>query len=86
MHKDFSLKQWVVDRDNAACSFDVAEFKKFYNKYAKMGVYPGVIDLPSDEVLEVTMRKMVLAMANPPADKYSEACEWLIAHGCDLEV
>lgn len=83
---EFDLQTWIRERDEAACSFNIAKFKKFFNKYAKMGVYPGVLELPSDEVLEITMRKMVLAMANPPADKYSEACEWLTAHGCDLEV
>lgn len=80
----FDLQTWIHERDAAACSFDIDKFKAFYAKYHKMGVYS--VALPSDAVLEITMRKMVLAMRNPPADKYSEACEWLTAHGCDLEV
>lgn len=80
----FDLQTWIHERDEAACSFDIEKYKAFYAKYAKMGVYD--IPLPSDKILEITLRKMVLAMANPPADKYAEACEWLTARGYSLEV
>lgn len=83
---EFDLQTWIRERDEAACSFNLDKFKAFINKYSDIYGAPYMPAIPSDFVLEITMRKMVLAMANPPADKYAEACEWLTAHGCDLEV
>lgn len=83
---EFDFKTWIRERDEAACSFDIDKFKTFMDKYSDIYGAPYIPCIPSDEVLEITMRKMVLAMANPPGDKYAEACEWLISHGCDLEV
>ena len=72
-------KQWLKERDEAAYSFDVDKFKKFYEKWQKRGVYN--MPLPSDEVIEISMRKMVCSMANPDEDKLAEARAWLSERG-----
>lgn len=72
-------RQWVKERDEATLSFDVDKFKAFFEKWKKLGVYDG--DLPPDEVIEVSIRKMVIYMAHPPKDKLEEAKEWLQARG-----
>lgn len=77
---DRQFEQWIKERDEVAYSFDVERFKKFYKKWAKRGVYENNI-LPSDEVIEITMRKMVCAMRNPKSDKLAEAKTWLIERG-----
>ena len=72
-------KQWLKERDEAIYTFDVKKFKAFYRKWVKRGYYEE--PLPSDEVLEVAMRKMVCALSDPRADKLAEAKEWLTERG-----
>lgn len=78
-------KQWLKERDETAYTFDVEKFKAFYRKWVKRGVYEDK-PLPSDEVLEISMRKMVCAMAEPRADKLAEAKEWLTERGYDHNI
>ena len=73
-------KKWLKERDEAAQSFNVPKFKAFYRKWAKKGVYE-LHDLPSDEVIEITMRKMVCCIADPKPDKLEEARDWLTERG-----
>lgn len=77
------IKEFNKDRDEAILSFDVDMFKAFYFKWKARGFYE--IDLPKDDhIIEITMRKMVFGMRNPPKDKVKEAGKWLIEHGYDL--
>ena len=78
-------KQWLKERDEAVYTFDVEKFKAFYRKWVKRGVYEDK-PLPSDEVLEITMRKMVCALANPREDKLAEARAWLSKRGCSWHI
>lgn len=73
-------EQWKKERDAAAYSFDVEQFKAFYRKWQKRGVYKD--ELPDDEILEIVMRKMVCAlMTDPRKDKLAEARAWLSERG-----
>lgn len=53
------IKQFTKDRDAAIESMDLDKFKAFYKKYKALGIYR--MHLPSDEVIEASMRKMALA-------------------------
>lgn len=79
MSDAYELSQWIKERDEAIYTFDVDTFKAFYRKWQKRGIYTE--PLPSDEVIEITMRKMVCCLANPPKDKLAEARVWLFEHG-----
>ena len=70
------LRQFVKERNDACSSFDLVKFKSFFRKY-RGG------KLPSDEVLEITMRKMVVNI-EPKLPQYEEAKEWLLSRGYDL--
>lgn len=72
-------KQWLKERDEAILSLDVEKFKKFYHKWEKKGIYTE--PLPSDDVIEISIRKCVCGMANPPKDKLAEARVWLALRG-----
>lgn len=76
---DSMMSQWVKERDEAALSFDVEKFKAFFQKWRTLGIYQGY--LPNDNIIEISMRKMVLALANPPKDKLEEAKAWLKERG-----
>lgn len=78
------FKKWKKERDEAAYSFNVYKFKAFYNKWKRKGVYDA--PLPPDEVIEIAMRKMILAMKNPKPAKLAEAKAWLAEHNLSEEV
>jgi len=62
MRQSKEFKQWRKERDEAIYTLDVDTFKKFYRKWQKRGVYTE--PLPSDEVIEIFMRKMVCCLAD----------------------
>lgn len=78
------LKLFIKERNEAVLSFDIEKYKNFYEKWTKRGFY--CIELPSDKVLEITLRKMVLLMKNPPKDKLEEARKWLRDNNYSEEV
>lgn len=84
------FKQYVIDRDNAtieAVETDTLEpFKAFVNKYYELGFYPTCFKLPSDEVLEISVRKMVIHETNAPESTKQKATEWLLSRGYDLDL
>lgn len=81
-HKE--IKKWRKERDTVALAYDVEAFKEFYRKWQKKGVYN--LPLPSDMVIEISMRKMVLAMADATGEQKMRARMWLIEHGMKPEI
>lgn len=79
MRQSKEFKQWLKERDEAIYTFNVEKFKAFYRKWEKRGFYTE--PLPSDEVIEVSMRKCVCGLANPREDKLAEARAWLAERG-----
>ena len=78
MNADEKIRKFVKERNEACSSFDLEKFKKFCKKY-KGG------RLPSDEVLEISMRKMVVNI-EPRLPQYDEAKKWLLDRGYDLNI
>lgn len=78
-----TMNQWLKERDEAVLSLDVEKLKAFYLKWQKSGIYDE--QLPSDEVLEISMRKSICGLADPPKDKLAEAKEWLKKRGYSCE-
>lgn len=79
MRQSKEHKQWLKERDEAIYTFDVEKFKAFYHKWEKRGVYTK--PLPKDEVIEISMRKMVCGLADPDPKKLAEARAWLSERG-----
>lgn len=73
------LEDFVRERNEAVITYDVETFKKFYNKWHKLGVYD--IPLPVDAVLEISMRKMVYSITSFTEEQRNEAKNWLIERG-----
>lgn len=78
------LNKWKKERDKAVKSYDVEKFKKFYHKWEKRGIYN--YELPSDEALEISLRKMVYHTASATPEEKAEALKWLLEHGCDTHI
>jgi len=79
MRQSKKHRQWLKERDEAIYTFDVEKFKKFYRKWEKRGIYTQ--PLPSDAIIEISLRKMVCVLANPRQDKLAEARAWLSERG-----
>ena len=81
---DKEIKDFVRNRDKAvreACrTGNLENFKAFFKKYQKLGVYK-LLPLPSDEVLEISIRKMLCNTASATIDEKAEAVKWLIERG-----
>ncbi len=71
--------EWLKERDEVMQTFDVDRFKEFYRKWADRGMYQ--MPLPSDDVIEIAMRKCVCGMSNPRLEKLAEARAWLAERG-----
>lgn len=76
------LEDFVKERNEAVITYDVETFKKFYAKWKKLGVYE--VPLPIDQVLEISMRKMVYATPSFTQEQRDEAKKWLVERGYEV--
>lgn len=88
MKADPLLAQFVRERDKAVKTAirtdDLRVFKRFYAKWKARGFYE--IGLPSDEVIEISLRKMLYHMTSATAEEKATAKRWLIAHGSSTKI
>ena len=82
---DKEIKEWQKDRDSACISYDVEQFRKFYNKWFFKGMYFKPLSA-NDMVIEITMRKMVYNLKFASKEQKEEAKQWLSEHGCDTRI
>lgn len=78
---DKTLNEWLSERDKVVKAYDIDKFKKFWRKWQEKGLYDRSMPLPSDEVIEISMRKMVANMTSASYAEKKEAEEWLYEHG-----
>ena len=83
---DKLLKTWLKERDKVVKSYDIDAFKAFWHKWQSKGIYDKRMQLPSDKVIEISMRKMVFHMESATEDEKKEAELWLHLHGCSTEM
>lgn len=80
-----SLDIFVLERDKAVKSLNVAEFRKFYARWYKRGIYHLPLP-PSDHIIEISMRKMIICMRSASDQEREEAKRWLLEKGYDTEI
>ena len=87
---DRLLALYVSDRDEATIKSvetdSLEPFKAFIEKYKLLGAYPTCFELPSDDVLEISVRKMVIHETRAPQDVKDKATEWLLSRGYDTSL
>ena len=90
MDKDKMIKAYVDERDRATIAVVEGEsievFKAFIKKWYDLGYMPPCFALPTDEVLEISVRKMVIHEARAPESTKEKAIAWLLSRGYDLEL
>ena len=79
-------EEWLEERDAVVKRYDLQELKEFFAKWQAKGIYEKRFTLPSDEVIEISMRKMVYHMTSATDQQKREAAEWLNAHGCSTKL
>lgn len=88
MKADPLLAQFVKERDEAVKTSikanDLRVFKRFYGRWMAKGIYQ--IGLPSDEVIEISLRKMLYHMTSATAEEKATAEMWLTAHGSSTKI
>lgn len=75
---------WIKERDEAIRTLDVEKFKEFYRKWTERGFYRN--GLPSDEVIEVSLRKMLYNLRNATTEEKAKAMEWLTERGYSTDI
>ena len=75
------LVQYAKERDEATASMDIVVLKAFIRKWQ-----PECFKMPSDEVLEITMRKMAVHSTNLDVNTRVEAFRWLLERGYDFSL
>ena len=88
MKADPLTRQFVRERDEAVkTSIKINElrvFRKFYARWKAKGVYQ--IGLPSDEVLWLTLYKMLYHTKDATEEEKAMAERWLVAHGSSTSI
>ena len=82
-----NFRQYVNDRDRACIAVvngeSIEVFKAFIKKWQDLGL--ATPPRPSDEVLEITCRKIVMHI-NAPKNTRDRARDWLLSRGYDLDL
>lgn len=68
------LTEFIIDRAKALRSLDVKKFRKFCKKWE-------MPNISTDEVLEITMRKMLYNLYSATDEERNDAKEWLESRG-----
>lgn len=80
-----SLDIFVLERDKAVKSLNVNEFREFYLRWYKRGIYHLPLPL-NDKIIEISMRKMIIYMRSASDQEREEAKRWLLEKGYDTEI
>lgn len=82
--------EYAVDRDKAiveCINTDTLEpFKAFISKWADRGIFPKCFMLPSDEVLNISIRQMCLHCTDIEPEIKGKAVDWLTSRGYHLDM
>lgn len=83
-----NIEKYVKERDKMLLKGSVSELKKFIAKYE--GYYnPMMVDAlarAEDEVLEITLHKMIIHCVNLPPDYRQKSADWLLDRGYSLDL
>lgn len=83
-----NIEKYVKERDKMLLKGSVSELKKFIAKYE--GYYnPMMVDAlarAEDEVLEITLHKMIIHCVNLPFDYRQKSAYWLLDRGYSLDL
>lgn len=81
------LREWDKELHEAVETLDVETFKKFQEKWIKLGIYEReVLENATDAVIEISIRKMAMVLPNITPETKRKAKEWLTTRGYDTSI
>ena len=83
-----SLKRYAKERDEMLKKCSVSELRKFIHEH-KQSFSKGYItafNAATDEVLEITLHKMIVNVPKLPKDLRDRSALWLVMRGFDLNI
>lgn len=82
------IRNYIEERDKMLLKCSVDELRKFVKKYDEFysAEMHYIFMTASDEVLEITLHKMIVHASNIPAPRREKSREWLLRHGYDLSI
>lgn len=78
-------EEWLKERDEVVKSYDVQRYREYVKKWSKLGLYDIDFD-PPDEIIEISMRKMVYHFTTSTHKERADAKRWLESRGYSTEV
>lgn len=76
------MQEWILERNVVIRSLDVEKFKAFWKKWSARGFYRN--GLPDDEVIEISLCKMLYNLESATEEEKNKAKEWLESRGFDV--
>lgn len=76
------MQEWILERNVVIRSLDVEKFKAFWKKWSARGFYRN--GLPDDEVIEISLYKMLYNLESATEEEKNRAKEWLESRGFDV--
>ena len=82
------IKRYVKERDEMLKKCDVTELRKFINAHKEFysAEYLTAFNAASNEVLEVTLHKMIVNVPKLPKGLRDKSAIWLISHNYTLKI
>lgn len=76
------MQEWILERNVVIRSLDVEKFKAFWKKWSARGFYRN--GFPDDEVIEISLYKMLYNLESATEEEKNKAKEWLESRGFDV--
>ena len=84
---DKLLREWDKELHAAVETLDLQTFKEFQKKWTDLGVYEKeVVEKATDTVIEISIRKMAMALPSITPETKRKAKEWLTSRGYDTTI
>lgn len=82
-----NVEKYAKERDEMLLKGSVAELKKFIAKYEDdIPMTVDALTRAEDEVLEITLHKMIIYCVNLPFDYRQKSADWLLHRGYSLDL
>ena len=83
-----NIEKYVKERDEMLLKGSIAELKKFIAKYEEYysPMIANSMARAKDEVLEITLHKMIIHCVNLPFDYRQKSADWLLDRGYSLDL
>lgn len=83
-----NLKNYVKERDKMLKKCSVSEYRKFVHEHKQSFTkeFISAFDKAADEVLEISLHKMIVNAVKLPKNMRDRSAQWLVMRGFDLNI